>query len=321
MINKQDVIAAYRLLFGREPENDEVVSHYATEVASLGALRELFMNSSEFRASLEKIQGPRPPRPPFNGPRMDVELDATPAQLAALFDKVRAQWQHLGETEPHWSVLTNDSYFQRNFQMNQAAFYASGAAELQTFDATLARAGISLDGLRECLELGCGVGRVTEPLATRFEHVTGVDISASHLKVAQEHARSSGPSNISYRQLEAIESVPGLGSFDVLYSKIVLQHNAPPIMARLLRDLLGQLRPGGVAVLQVPTYKAGYRFQINSYLDQHNTSNMEMHYFPQAQLLELIAQQGCKVLEIREDDLIGLSVTAISNSLLLQKAA
>lgn len=321
MASKEDVIAAYRMLFGREPENEQVVTHYATEVADRNALRQLFMNSSEFREKYEKMQGPRPPRPPFNGPPMDVDVDAAPDKLAALFAKVGAQWQHLGETEPHWSVLTNDSYFQTSFAMNRDAFYNSGAAELKTFDATLKRARVDTTGFTRCVELGCGVGRVTIPLAGRFAEMVGVDISSAHLRVAEDHARSTGMENIAFRHLAKIDDVATLGAYDVLYSRIVLQHNPPPVMARLLRELLAQLRPGGVAFFQVPTYKAGYRFRIDDYLAVENGTEMEMHFFPQAALLDLIAAQGCRVLEIREDDSIGLSVTAISNNLLVQKEA
>lgn len=319
MISRDDVIYAYRLLLGREPENDEVVAHYATELNDLGALRELFINSAEFHTSLERIQSPRPPRPPFNGPPMEVELSVPAEKLSALFDQVSAQWHYLGETEPHWSVLTNESYFQQNFHMNRETFYTSGESELKMFDATLARVGIDRSGLQRCLELGCGVGRVTGALAMRFAEVIAVDISAAHLQVAEDHLHAGGVGNVVFQHLDSLDDVASLGGFDVLYSRIVLQHNPPPVMARLLADLLAQLRVGGVAFFQVPTYKAGYRFRIDEYLGHQNLTDMEMHYFPQAALLELIAQQDCRVLEIREDDSIGLSAIAISNTLLVQK--
>jgi len=321
MIPREDVIAAYRMLFGREPESDAVVTHYATEVADLRALRELFINSVEFRAQIASLLSARPPRPPFNGPPMPVELDVAPEKLAALFAKVSAQWHHLGETEPHWSVLTNESYFQETFHMNREAFYASGESEAAMFDATLARAGIARENLRSCLELGCGVGRVTAPLASRFATVVGVDISRSHLRVAEAFLNEKGIQNVMLRHLDSIDAVGLFGNFDVLYSRIVLQHNAPPVMKRLLEDLLAQLRPNGVAFLQVPTYKAGYRFVIDDYLARHNSTDMEMHYLPQVTLLDLITRCGCRVLELREDDTIGISATTISNTVLLQKAA
>ncbi|MES2901356.1 MAG: class I SAM-dependent methyltransferase [Pseudomonadota bacterium] len=319
MVTKEDVVAAYRFLFGREPENEAVITHYATEVGNRKALRELFINSTEFRASLERIQTPRPPKPPFLGPPMVVEVTAHEDKLEALFAKVGAQWQHLGETEPHWSVLTNDSYFRENFATGRDAFYASGVTELKILDAALARAGLKLENFKTCVELGCGVGRVTIPLARRFASVTGVDISAAHLRVAQDYLDQSGIDNLSLVRLNSIADVDKLGSFDVLYSRIVLQHNPPPVMARILSDLLKKLNPGGVAFIQLPTYKAGYRFQINAYLATQNTTEMEMHFLPQSFLLGLIQEHDCSVLEIREDDSIGLSVTAISNTLLIQK--
>ncbi|MGZ4976610.1 MAG: class I SAM-dependent methyltransferase [Methylobacter sp.] len=319
MISRDDVIYAYRLLFGREPESEEVVTHYATEVSDLRALRELFINSAEFHSSLEGIQSPRPPRPPFNGPPMEVELIAPAEKLSALFAKVSAQWHHLGETEPHWSVLTNESYFQQNFHMNHEAFYASGESELKMFDATLARVGIDRSRLHRCLELGCGVGRVTGSLAARFAKVIAVDISAAHLRVAEDRLHTHGIGNVKFQHLDSIDDVAGLGGFDVLYSRIVLQHNPPPVIARILGDLLAQLQVGGIAFFQVPTYKAGYRFRIDEYLGHQNLTDMEMHYFPQAALLDLIAQNDCRVLEIREDDSIGLSAIAVSNTLLVQK--
>lgn len=44
MVSKETVIFAYRLLFGREPESEAVVTHYATEVKDVSQLRELFIN-------------------------------------------------------------------------------------------------------------------------------------------------------------------------------------------------------------------------------------------------------------------------------------
>lgn len=319
MISRDEVVLAYRLLLGRAPESEAVVAHYAAELKDLDALRGLFLNSTEFRAGFERALAPRPPRPVFNGPPMEVELAAAPDKLAALFAKVGAQWQHLGETEPHWSVLTNDVYFQEHFQMNRAAFYASGETEMRSFDAALARAGIACGPLQRCIELGCGVGRVTAPLARRFAEVVAVDVSAAHLRVAADHLRDEAAANVRIGHLASIEDVAALGAYDVLYSRIVLQHNPPPVMVRLLDDLLARLRPGGIALFQVPTYRAGYRFRIDEYLALENATTMEMHYLPQPALLDLVARQACRILEIREDDSIGISATAISNTLLVQK--
>ena len=319
MIDRDDVFNAYRMFFGREPESDAAIAQCTTEIQDLDALRALFINSIEFRNSLEKYQPPRMPRLGFNGPPMSIEILADEVKLAELFAKVSAQWSHLGETEPHWSVITNDSYYQENFHMNREAFYSSGYAEVQMFDATLKRANVSSDNLNRCVELGCGVGRVTGPLAERFNKVIGVDISPAHLLVAKDYFSATDHDNIEWVHLDSIELVSDLGVFDLLYSRIVLQHNPPPVMHRILRDLLDLLRPGGIAFFQIPTYKAGYSFSIDGYLARPNVTDMEMHYLPQGHLLRLIKECDCEVLEIREDDSTGLSVTAVSNTLLVQK--
>jgi SAM-dependent methyltransferase len=59
MINPKDVVNAYRLILGREPESDELVNRYATEISDLNALRDLFLSSSEFRHHFEHVYAPR----------------------------------------------------------------------------------------------------------------------------------------------------------------------------------------------------------------------------------------------------------------------
>ncbi|MCF8211305.1 MAG: class I SAM-dependent methyltransferase [Rhodoferax sp.] len=320
VISQEDVLYAYRLLLGREPENEEVLRQHASQVSSRFELRELFINSVEFRAKIESLIAPRQPRVPVGGPAMAVDLTAPPDQLSALLAKVSAQWHYLGATEPHWSVLTLESYLKENFDQNSAAFFASGEAEAKSFDAVLSRAGVDTTHFRRCLELGCGVGRVTAALASRFETVQAVDISAAHLQLARSHLAGFNIDNVDFWQLTSVADLQGVNGFDVLYSRIVLQHNPPPVIALLLNQLLAKLRPSGVAFFQVPTYKAGYRFTVAEYLEQKNSTHMEMHYFPQTALLSLLARQNCNVLEIREDDAIGISVNAVSNTLLVQKA-
>lgn len=59
MINKDDVRVAYRLILGREPENEEVVSLLASRYSSLGELGQAFIGSREFLSSRNIGEGPR----------------------------------------------------------------------------------------------------------------------------------------------------------------------------------------------------------------------------------------------------------------------
>ena len=101
MIDPQDVVIAYRLILDREPRSDELVNRYATEIADLNALRDLFLGSSDFRYQFEQFHALKRFKKGFNGPTMKLEL----AQLAKLWAKTAAQWHHLGEAEPYWSAI------------------------------------------------------------------------------------------------------------------------------------------------------------------------------------------------------------------------
>ena len=319
MINPRDVENAYRLILGREPENDELVNRYATEITDLNALRYLFLSSTEFRHQFEQVHTPKRFRRGFNGPAMKVELNAKPEQLAKLYAKTAAQWHHLGETEPYWSVITQENYLQSHFQQSREVFYATGEQEAKVLDSTLERHLIEPRPLGRCVELGCGVGRVTGALAKRHREVVAIDISATHLQLAEEELEKQGVNNVTYKQLTSLEQTQEFGPIDLFYSKIVLQHNPPPVIAVLLKNLLSTLSPGGIGFFQIPVFKAGYRFLIEPYLQEDNQTNMEMHFFPLADLLQLVANAGCRICELYEDDAIGTSLSMLSNTLLVQK--
>jgi SAM-dependent methyltransferase len=320
MIREEDVVYAYRFMFGRDPENRETVAQYASQVNSLKELRDLFLNSTEFRNLIGRNLVPRAPKPGFQGPRMRVELTDDPAILDALFAKTVAQWEHLGKTEPYWSVLTSNRYFIETFQQGRDAFFATGEVEVQAFEATVARAGLSFPQNARCLELGCGVGRVTAALAKRVHEVVAVDVSQSHLDVAKNELTHFQLENkVDYQLLSQLSQIQTLGRFDVVYTKIVLQHNPPPVINYMLKSVLNSLNPGGIALFQVPVYQAGYSFDISKYLNKEHSDLMDMHFFPHTDLFKLILNSNCSILELREDDAIGISVTNISNSILLVK--
>ena len=81
MIDRNDVIQAYRLILGREPESEEVVNRYANDIQDVASLRELFIGSIEFRREFEARHAPKRMQRGFHGQEMNVELEADEAQL------------------------------------------------------------------------------------------------------------------------------------------------------------------------------------------------------------------------------------------------
>jgi SAM-dependent methyltransferase len=249
----------------------------------------------------------------------DIEVDVSPNTLTALIRHVEANWLLLGEREPYWSVLTDEKYKAKVIGSNIKEFYASGKNNVSNFTHAADRAGVDYRNLRRCFELGCGVGRMTIWLARIFPELVAVDISKSHLRLAAEVLEREGLTNVDLRLVNTIDKIETLPAFDCFVSIIVLQHNPPPVMAFLLRTILGKLKPGGLAYFQVPTYQVDAVFYADQYLANKTIGgDMEMHVLPQAVIWQLADEADCQLLDIREDGLTGIP-KSVSNSILLMK--
>src|ERR1700730_5984666 len=285
--SQQDVIMAYRLILGREPENSAAVENIISKRVQFKEMRDTFIRSAEFRHNVIGSIGGM--LKPLDWDVGCIETEVDDDTLALLYAHVERVWSDLGTTEPHYSVLTNEKFKSGKFNQYAAEFFASGSSSLQVFQKTLQRNSINITQFRDCFELGCGVGRVTIKLAEIFPKIIAVDVSAPHVELARN-------------------------AF-----VIVLQHNPPPVIGILLKKILSKLRDGGIAYFQVPTSALGYRFDSRTYLKEFmDNTNMEMHVFPQRELFQIIKEQGCRVMEVREDNLVG-SRNMISNSILVIK--
>lgn len=128
------------------------------------------------------------------------------------------------------------------------AFWTSGE---QNLEQTLAFFGDHIGPADRVVEIGCGVGRLTRPLASRAAHVTAVDVSTEMVSRARR-ALADLP-NVDLRVGTGTD-LQGIADnvADVVYSFIVFQHIPDPaITCRYVRDMGRVLRPGGWALFQV----------------------------------------------------------------------
>ncbi len=314
-VSREAVEWAYRLLLGREPESDAVVESQMEGNRDLGQLRNNFLSSPEFNDRLPpaarlQLHGGEPPN--------IIESDGSPELLARLFEHIHRSWHQFGEEQPFWSVLTAPEYRGQPEEVAIDRFFASGKAEIERFQKTLARVGLSLAGKRTCLEYGCGLGRVTRHLAPHFDRITGVDISAAHLAKARALADAKGIEGIDWLHLKSLDQLDALPQVDVIYSLIVLQHNPPPVIERIIKTFARILRPGGIAYFQVPTYRVGYDFRLADYLNGKLKPGMEMHVYPQSRIFRIFAEADAVPVSVVEDGCTGI-LRERSNTFIFQK--
>ena len=101
---------------------------------------------------------------------------------------------------------------------------------------------IRLDG-RLVLDVGCGGGLLSEPLAAAGARVTGIDMSPAQLAAARRHMRRSGL-GIDYRLATAealAEQAPG--AWDAIVCMELLEHVPRP--AAVVAACARLVRPGG----------------------------------------------------------------------------
>jgi 2-polyprenyl-6-hydroxyphenyl methylase/3-demethylubiquinone-9 3-methyltransferase len=149
------------------------------------------------------------------------------------FSRIAAEW---------WQVKGKFAPLHR-FNPVRLGFIRNTCLQRFGRDANLTR---PFEGLR-LLDIGCGGGLLSEPMARLGFSVTGVDASARNIGAASAHAAEQGLA-IDYR-CDTAENLlaAGAGPFNVILNMEVVEHVADP--RAFLQDTASLLAPGGVMVI------------------------------------------------------------------------
>ena len=155
---------------------------------------------------------------------------------------------------------------------------------------------------KRALDVGCGAGLLTEPLARMGADVTGVDAAAENVAVATAHAAEAGL-GIDYRSGDI--ATLDIGRFDLITSMEVIEHVASP--GAFLHALGERLAPGGLMILSTPNRTAASRLLLVGAAEAVGAVPKGTHdwskFLNPDELTELAAAAGLTV-----RDVTGLSV-------------
>lgn len=163
---------------------------------------------------------------------------------------VQNVWEALAQDDPLWAILSVPAKKGRKWNLDE--FFREGQAEV---DQVLGRILSSDRDLARgtALDFGCGVGRLSQPLAHYFERVVGIDISPTMIELARQF-NQRGP-QVEYLQ-NTVDNLSLFGdrTFDFVYSNIVLQHMQPRYAIGYIKEFFRITKPGGFIVFQIPSH-------------------------------------------------------------------
>jgi 2-polyprenyl-6-hydroxyphenyl methylase/3-demethylubiquinone-9 3-methyltransferase len=151
---------------------------------------------------------------------------------------------------------------------------------------------------RSAIDVGCGAGLLTEPLARLGAKVTGLDAAAENVAAAVAHASAVGLT-VDYRCAD-IETLEG-EQFDLVTSMEVIEHVTDP--AAFVAALGRVLAPGGLMLLSTPNRTTMSRIMLveaAERLGQVPRGTHDWHKFlTPEELTDLLSAAGLSVIDTR----------------------
>jgi SAM-dependent methyltransferase len=221
-------------------------------------------------------------------------METPNSDISPILERIRHNWEMMAKDNAMWAILTNKDKWEVN------NFFATG----QDFTNNIMNYFQSLKiaiNYGDCLDFGCGIGRLTQPLAKLFERVVGVDVSSEMIL----HADKFNMYTQKVRYMQNTENLPFPDqSFDYVQTHIVLQHIDYTLTMHYLEEFVRVLRTGGILYFQLPVSLGGSEgvchFE-NKIHTKYGTVSMDMNCIPQEIILDKLTALGVNCLHSKVD--------------------
>jgi ubiquinone/menaquinone biosynthesis C-methylase UbiE len=217
--------------------------------------------------------------------------------------RIASHWESLAKSDPLWAILSVPDKKGNKWDINE--FLVTGKQEIDSVIDYIDRA-FNFKERKNALDFGCGIGRLTLPLANYFDQVVGIDISDTMISLAEELVGRHGVNlkgKIEYT-VNKNNFIPFEDkTFDFIYSSIVLQHMRKNIALLYISEFVRVLSKGGFAVFQAPSRcltTAGETFE-SPIETPSGKAIIEMNLIPIGSVIDMVYDAGGKVIEIKQD--------------------
>lgn len=248
---------------------------------------------------------PRPPSPRPEGNPIDT------------MNIGKHNWEKFGKKDPYYWVTTDSRYKDAKLKKNvQKHFFDSADKYLDSIFKVIQKHLDSSFHPERALDYGCGVGRVTIPLARRCNYVFGVDVAESMIAEAEKNRERYLLNNVDFTA--RTNSLPSLtDSFDFVHSIYVFQHIRAKQGLKTVIQLIDSLKENGIGMLHFITFQSqkSIKKKIIYWLCVHiplfNAMNnirkgqsfsapmYEMNNYPLNKLFEILREKECSHIYVR----------------------
>jgi SAM-dependent methyltransferase len=160
-------------------------------------------------------------------------------------------WEALARHEPYFRLLTRDGVVEvESSAAATSEFFETGEADLSRLLSAVAAVVGHDVSLGSALDFGCGVGRLTLPLARRANAVLACDIAPTMLDHVRRNAEIAGLQNVTAIEAERLLAMSD-ATLTFVCSLLVFQYIPEASGCEIIRNLLRLLSPSGIAALQV----------------------------------------------------------------------
>lgn len=207
----------------------------------------------------------------------------------------KKNWEALGELDPFWAVLSDNSKRFNNWDLNE--FLNTGKAEVENIFSQMQKNNIALNR-GEMLDFGCGVGRLARFWLKHFSKYNGTDISQAMVEKAREI--NSGLMAEFFVNSDDLKIFSNK-KFDFIYSGIVLQHLPDrEFIKKYILEFRRVLKDGGTLVFQLPS-EIPWRFRFQPVRRLYNV--LKGFGFSEKFLYQKIGLYPIKMSYINEEDM------------------
>jgi len=177
---------------------------------------------------------------------MDSQLDVHLPEESQQRERMKEDWNQRAVENARWYINT------ARLDQTEEEFHQTGLREVDIWilpELELLTQGQDPKSL-QFLEIGCGIGRMTRPLAGIFGHIFGIDVSGEMIRQARERLADLPNVTLCETSGADVRPIPD-ESIDIAYSIFVFQHVPSRAAIRsTLIDAWRVLRPGGLLRFQ-----------------------------------------------------------------------